>query len=275
MNKSARFYVDSGMSSVTGWLSKESATLIGELDELQGAARISGATAEIGVHHGRLFVLLALLRRRGEAALAIDLFDQQQLNVDHSGRGDVDILVRNLKRFGVENGTIDFLKSSSMDVKVTDILNRVGPVRLFSVDGGHTAEIAGNDLRLSQGTLAPGGVVIVDDVFTSIFPGVSVAMGEYLRSRKGLIPFAISIEKTFLTDRESATYYRDELIERMADIYLRNETYYGHEIAIFRDFPPWNERLQIGFAKSSAYRRISESPAVKSCRPIVLRVLGR
>jgi len=43
---------------------------------------------------------------------------------------------------------IHTIRASSENVSVGDILSTVGPVRLFSIDGGHTKEIVINDLEL-------------------------------------------------------------------------------------------------------------------------------
>ena len=244
------------MTSVGGWLSKESALLIHETNHAQLDIGVEGAVAEIGVHHGRLFILLALLRRPGEAALAIDLFEHQEFNVDKSGAGDREILQSNLKRFRIDTRRMQIVSRSSMTVSPSEILCDVGKVRMFSIDGGHTADIAENDLRLAERVMSVGGVVFLDDVFTSIFPGVSEALGRYLLTDGKLVPFAVSPGKTFLTDQQHATTYRDVLKNAMKSIYLRDEIFYGKKVAIFRDFEPWNERVQLRIAHSAAYQRV-------------------
>ena len=76
--------------------------LICRLGKAQLEMGIAGHVAEIGVHHGRSFILLALLARAGEKAVAIDVFEQQELNVDRSGRGDLAQLRENVARFADE-----------------------------------------------------------------------------------------------------------------------------------------------------------------------------
>jgi hypothetical protein len=48
-----------------------------------------------------LFIALSTLRRESEYGVAVDVFEQQQLNPDGSGRGDYAALMRNLEAFGV------------------------------------------------------------------------------------------------------------------------------------------------------------------------------
>ena len=44
------------------------------LNTAQRAKQVSGAVAEIGVHHGKLFIGLRLLQRPGDKSVAIDIF---------------------------------------------------------------------------------------------------------------------------------------------------------------------------------------------------------
>jgi hypothetical protein len=268
-------YANQGMASISGWLSRTSADLISAVNDAQLDAGVKGAVAEIGVHHGRLFVLLSLLRSLDEDALAIDVFEHQELNVDGSGKGDRAVLEENLKRFGA-NRRVHVIARSSTDVTPSEILEGVGPVRLFSVDGGHTTEIALSDLQLAEHSLASGGVLIVDDVFNSTFPGVSAALGRYFLHGFGtLVPFAVSEEKTFLTDWAHGDGYRDFLSQRRSELYVRDEDFYGYSVAIFRNIPPWNERLQLGFARSNFYRSIRTLPGIEELRPVILKLLRR
>ena len=54
-------------------------------------------------------------------------------------------------------------------------------MRLFSVDGGHAADITASDLTLAEASLCPGGRVILDDYFT-IWQSVSEGASRYLCS---------------------------------------------------------------------------------------------
>src|SRR5690606_31954832 len=122
-----------------------------------------GNAAEIGVHHGKLFILLSLL---AEHAYAIDVFDSA-LNVDHSGDGNREIFEANVRRYG---GAYTVLQTDSA-LLTPDRLPRI---RIFSVDGSHTAAMTEHDLRLAAQTLELGGIVILDDYFNEQWPDVSV-----------------------------------------------------------------------------------------------------
>jgi hypothetical protein len=74
----------------------ESARLVKATSDAQVIAGTRGSVGEVGVHHGRLFILLYLLAEPDERAFAIDIFDEQHLNEDHSGQGDRKVFEENL-----------------------------------------------------------------------------------------------------------------------------------------------------------------------------------
>ena len=69
-------YLSRSIHTVQGCLKEFDAKLIATLLRTQAASRTAGHLCEIGVHHGRLFFLLALARQDGERALAIDLLER-------------------------------------------------------------------------------------------------------------------------------------------------------------------------------------------------------
>jgi hypothetical protein len=84
-------YARHGHHLVKGWLVPGAAEAIILLSQEQRDHGLQGGVAEIGVHHGRLFILLYLLGSRNEPSVAIDIFKKQQLNVDRSGAGIVPV----------------------------------------------------------------------------------------------------------------------------------------------------------------------------------------
>ena len=64
------------------------------------------------------------------------------------------------------------VKRNSLEVTADHLLEwAVGPYRLFSVDGGHSMEVALHDLRLANSVMVEGGVIMVDNYFDPKFPG--------------------------------------------------------------------------------------------------------
>jgi hypothetical protein len=158
-NGSLNAYLKHGHHLVKGWLQPGAAHAIVLLSQQQRSANLSGGAAEIGVHHGKLLILLYLLGAKAEPAVAIDLFSHQHLNVDRSGAGNLDRFKRNLRRHAdLDRLVIHEGDSTLLTAEHLLSLGR-GPFRLFSIDGGHTAEITAHDLSTAEGALAEGGIV--------------------------------------------------------------------------------------------------------------------
>ena len=205
-----------GNRTVQGWLEREAMELVTALGQDQLARDVHGTVAEIGVHHGRLFILLALLRRPGETALAIDLFENQELNLA-SGRGDRARLVANIERHVGSDEGIELLTADSSTLDGNAVrASAGGPVRLFSVDGGHTAALARHDMLTADGAVDGQGVIILDDYFNEAWPGVSTGVAGLFLSdeRPDLTPFAISGNKVFFARPAAASTYTEAIVQR-------------------------------------------------------------
>jgi hypothetical protein len=155
----------------------------------QAARGWSGALAEIGVFYGRSLALMALdAKSRGDKALALDLFDipGQQAYVE-------DVLARH----GLAEA-VTFRPGSSLELAAADVLNEVGPVRLFSVDGGHELVHIANDAELATATLTAEGVVAFDDFMNAQYPDLSLGIIRFLEANADrLVPFAITRAKLY------------------------------------------------------------------------------
>ncbi|MEN2991650.1 class I SAM-dependent methyltransferase [Tistrella sp. BH-R2-4] len=265
-------YVDHGLHGVQGWLDDFSAAVIARLGDSQSDHGVAGAVAEIGVHHGKLFLVLQLTLRQDEQGLAIDLFEQQELNVDLSGQGDRGRFLENLRKHcGTEEGVV-IRAGSSTDVTVGDIRATVGPVRLFSVDGGHTEMLTANDLGLAAGALAEGGIVILDDHFNPYWPDVAAGLGRHiLVDQSPLRPFAITPGKVFLCAPEWSETWRDALIKAFPTAHEKHSEMYGAPVEI----------LGLGrfSLRSEADRHVSQLKAYVKTRPALAafarKVTGR
>lgn len=210
------------------------------LVEEQRRCGVTGSLTEIGVHHGRFFIGLHLLSAPSEKSLAIDLFDDQATNIDSSGKGDKATFLRNLQRFGGGDEGLQILACDSTNLTGVDVLDRVGPVRLFSVDGGHTAEIVASDMHLAAEVLTDGGIVIGDDVFNDQWPGVAEGTLRFLDSSSDLVPFAIGFNKVLFTNPPHADAYR-EVTTSFARRRLwekKESTMHGSPVAVV-----WRSRL--------------------------------
>ncbi len=208
-------YVSHSMESVHGYMSSLDAHLIATLLSFQNENNIRGHLCEIGVHHGRLFLMLALARRPGERALGIDLFEDDTINTNthHAGRDRA--LFANARRLGIELSEDETFKTSSIDIGAVDILRRTtGRIRFFSIDGSHLYQPVENDLRLAEQTLADEGIIAVDDFFNKDWADVSFAAYDFLRRTNAIVPFAITSSKLYLAAPAAAEQYKTALASR-------------------------------------------------------------
>jgi hypothetical protein len=248
-------YRTRGHLAVKGWLLQGAADALCELAGVQSRLGIRGPVCEIGVHHGRLFILLHLLAEPNERAVAIDLFDRQAENVDHSGEGDLALLLRNVERHGGDRGRLVILTENSLRLSAERILAQCGvPPRLFSIDGGHLAENACHDLALAHDTLCEGGIAILDDYFNPAWPGVSEGACRFMeRHNRHLEPVAVTGNKFFMARGSApAQAYREELARLHP--HAKAMVFHGRPVLCFED-PSLADR----FRCSPAWRSVRET----------------
>lgn len=227
-------YIGAPRQQIPGWLSRVDAEILRALLTYQSASGLDGAVAEIGVHHGRSFLALALGRRAGERGYCIDIFEDQHLNVDGSGSGDRAAFEANLRRFGIENVVVR--QASSLDVRSEEILSAVGPVRFFSIDGGHWLDIVRNDLALAAGSLADHGVIALDDFHRPEWPEVSAGFFAWRECEgRDYAPIAIGFNKLYLCRRPHAEAYRQVISQDtfLGAFVVKTATFLGESVPVF------------------------------------------
>lgn len=215
-----------GQRLVEGWLLDPGLILIDTIDRLQREQGVAGHVAEIGVHHGRLFILLSMLRRDDENAVALDLFEDQHLNVDKSGEGDRGRFTANLRRWDPRWQDVRIETANSWDIDGAKLRGLAGGLlRLVSVDGGHTADLTFHDLTTAVDSLTPGGVVVLDDCFNEIFPAVAQGAQEFFRQRTDVTAFVAAGNKTLISQIEYADAYREAIAEKPRSRPFRCQTH--------------------------------------------------
>ena len=160
----AREYKDYSKQNMEGWMSPIHHDIVGQLAEYQhGHLHMAGLVGEIGVHHGKFFYSLASTLREGERGIAFDLFDDQDLNVDKSGKGSRAKFVEHGEELGFVMGEdVQAVQADSTSLTQDDLYQISDySYRMLSVDGGHTREITVNDLMLAEKMVHPSGVVIL------------------------------------------------------------------------------------------------------------------
>jgi hypothetical protein len=180
--------------SIKGFFEPGLLRLYLELDAVHESRGVRGALVEIGVFHGKSFMPLALLRQPGERCVAIDCFEDQSANTDRSGEGDAVAFRKNVDATmraccdGGCDAREDWLAVLETDSRLlADDASPLwsaaagSPVRLFSIDGCHTAEATAADLRVASNAMHPEGVVVLDDAFNPDWPGVVTGLFDWRR----------------------------------------------------------------------------------------------
>lgn len=216
MNKMIDRYSAEIFPTLQGWVAPRQPMMVGIIDAIHQERGITGDIAEIGVHHGLFMLLLAAVRRDGERIRAFDVFEDQASNVDASGMGSRSHFEAAINRW-YDPAHFDVHQIDSLTMKGPEIARYLPkPVRLFSVDGGHTRIHAANDLHVANQVITPGGVVILDDFFAVLWTGVTEGFFDFMNSGPvKLAPLVYFENKLYLTtvDEQPAmlTVLRDKL----------------------------------------------------------------
>jgi hypothetical protein len=243
-------YFNGGMDSVEGWLSPTTARMMHDLARHQTTRGIRGDVAEIGIYHGKSFIPLVTALAPGEKAIAIDVFEDQQKNLDGSGVDPSrEAFLRHLETFA-PGVPVDIVQESSLDLKRLGFVARMRRrIRFFSIDGSHTREATANDLRVAEATLCEGGLVTLDDILSSHWLGVISGLSDYLGGGvvRGLLdtmtggrrlrPLAIVPNKLILSDGSpcAAEWTVFLLAEYGSELAKRGVELFGHAIDVFEE----------------------------------------
>ncbi|MFO0864728.1 MAG: class I SAM-dependent methyltransferase [Gemmataceae bacterium] len=236
-------YLGGGHRKVEGWLDEHSARMIAGLSLFQQHQRLSGSVGEIGVHHGRLFIILGLTRDAHEQLFAIDVFEKQELNLDRSGNGSRAHFLENLRGHGVSPESVTMLTGDSREIQGNHLRSQVGPVRLMSIDGGHTEECVRHDLQLAEEVIADHGVLILDDVFNSTWPAVVTAYARHLAEQPRTVPFATSPNKVYACRPAFVAIYQTFLRQAFGRIFDRSDRFFDFGID---GYGMWPKRTILG-----------------------------
>jgi hypothetical protein len=227
-----------GHHTVDGWLEAPVLTVVQTLSQVQLSKGIGGSVAEIGVHHGRFFIGL-VLTDPGCPALAIDVFDHQELNQDGMGRTHRDAFEKNLRRHAGDAAAVTIWARDSTTLEGQDVVDAVGPVRLFSVDGGHSREVVAHDMRTAAQALCDGGVIIADDVFNFGWPGVVEGTLDFMDGQDDVVPCVIAFNKVLFTQPAHASGYQAALEKtaRSRGWGTLHQALRGHDVLVMASTP--------------------------------------
>lgn len=225
---------------VDGWLADTTARATDHLLQAQTELGVRGNVLEIGVHHGRYFIVLANGLAAEESALAIDLFADQARNATRSGSGDWVELVANIARFA-PLARVEVVQADSAELGDEFIAARYG-VRFASIDGGHDRATTCSDLWLAERLAEQGAIVALDDIYRQDWSGVTAGLARYFAEGGALHPFAFVPNKVLLTtDGRWAEEYRGRLRQGFPDycdrFRPRQELFAFDDLLLIRDTP--------------------------------------
>lgn len=209
-------YLDGPFQDILGWCAPEIWMVIQPLAEAMARVEPARPVAEIGVHHGKLLIGLVKTMGAPEGNLAIDLFGQQELNLDRSGKGNLAKFRANLALCGVPESAVDIVESDSLNLDRSWIDERRrmtgGGFSFFSVDGSHQVEHTLLDLQTAEDLTAHRGVIMIDDYNNMMWPGVHEAVAKrYLTFQPKFAPLAFCGSKLFLCHLSFHETYLDVL----------------------------------------------------------------
>jgi hypothetical protein len=227
-NQNLKNYVEKGFYMTEGWVQEG---LIPVIDLLASQEiNQSGGITEVGIHHGRFFMLLNSLTSDQDKSYAIDVFDDQHLNIDNSGKGSLERFSQNLERWDLYKGNnTRIIKGDSTDTNLSlvDIIGK-SSMRFFSIDGGHTAEHTVNDLKIANDIIKNDGVVFLDDMPRHNWLGVTEGCVKFIMGSPTLIPFAVGFNKMLFCKLSYHAYYCSLL--KNAGLVERPQKFFGYEV---------------------------------------------
>jgi hypothetical protein len=227
-------YVDEGeYTEIDGWNEYGAFMALRLIDAYQKKNDIHGSMVEIGVHHGQFLIGMALMRGMRGMCVAVDIFDQQELNLDKSGYGDRKAFIDNLKKYDLEHD-VCMIPMSSLQVLPETILH-YDPEgsRIFHIDGGHTVAHIANDLALAERVCQPAGVVIIDDFLHPGWFGVTEGICRYflqIAHNFILFPFAYGNNKLYLTRFEWREKYKKLFGEAFDGCEKKLTNFFGFDV---------------------------------------------
>jgi predicted O-methyltransferase YrrM len=163
-------------------------------------------------------------------ALGIDLFDWPNPEV-------IDRFEANCAKHGVPADSRITWKADSRTMRPEELLAKLGGerVRLVHIDGEHSRAALTKDLELATAVLAPGGVIVLDDMLHPGYPTLMVAVHEYLAHHPEMCVLAI-IDRETIVAATKFVLCRTEWFKRYEEKLL--EAYKDNVWPLGADFEP-------------------------------------
>ncbi len=213
-------YLSEGYEKVVGMSSRFAAGVCGRLLVIQSELGVTGHFAEIGAFEGRFLIAMAHSLGAGEKALGMDIFEWPNPEVE-------DRFEANCARHGIGPERRTTWKVDSGKTTPAEVLAKVGggPIRMFHIDGEHSRAALAKDLELATACIAPGGLIVLDDMLHPGYPTLMVAVQDYLERHPEMVVLSI-------IDRET-------IVAATKFVLCRAEWFKRYEDRMLEVFEPW------------------------------------
>ena len=203
--------------NIEGWFDLEAARIINELNNFQRMTDLEGDIFEIGVHHGRMTVFLGLLLDDDEQIGVCDIFEDQIHNISRSGGGSRSKFLETWNHYFGNKRQVRIFELPSQNLSVADTGSNC---RIFSIDGGHTAAETFQDLRTGFAAIRADGIVLIDDYFDPMYPGVSEGVNRFLMDTQEVTPLLYFFNKLLLLNHDHRTKYEKYIVGPQFETFL-------------------------------------------------------
>jgi hypothetical protein len=212
------------VDAIPGWFPFQSYCVWRALLDRQAGER--GDLFEIGVWKGRSASVLASYRKPGEKLYLCDL------------RLDEPAVQQAIGSVGAATSDLVALSGPSAELAgKLDLKAMFRSVRWFHIDGEHTGTSVYRELEIAHAVLNPGGIVVIDDFFSSRYPANTTEAVRYIEKN----PFhfrllAVAFNKGYLCRPEALGGWMDFMAEDMTLAMRRH----GLSATIFKTTGPWD-----------------------------------
>ncbi|RAJ69634.1 methyltransferase family protein [Streptomyces sp. Amel2xB2] len=281
---------------VRGWFYNTDVLLFDWLLTRQRTLQQRGDLLEMGAYLGKSAIMLRAYLREDETFTVCDLFGSEAPT--ESNEREMRGSYATLTRQAFESNFLSFHDELPrvLHAPTSVVPGEVAPhsCRFVHVDASHLYEHVRGDIAAARGTLAPEGIVVLDDYRSSHTPGVACATWQAVLE-DGLRPVCVSAQKFYGTWGDPAPVQQelhDRLRER-GDCWLQWQDVAGHRLLLVgadkaaqpelpvsrhaksragaRDF----ERDDAGRGRGAALSALSRKAAREVLPPVVSRHLSR
>lgn len=204
-------YIFRSMYKIKGYMDPADALIFSTIFEGQNQDSLTGGAAEIGVYYGRSYYLIRHLLRHDEKILASDLFDMGQNSTGMSDQMREFVNTGDRLALPVDPDLV--IAGQSSNITSSIILDKVGKVRFFHIDGGHELENVHGDSLLARETTADYGIICFDDFFNPGWPEVTIGVVDFLQEQgNDYSLFLMSNKKAYLARRDYVERYQSMIM---------------------------------------------------------------